>query len=296
MGKQIMNSMTGFGRAERKNRNGKLALEITSVNNRFLEYSFRLPRPFHLLEPQLRAFLDERLSRGKVTVTLSVESTSEAYPEAVVNETAARAHVRQLKRLQKELGLAGEITVADLLVFPDIFQQDREEPDATRLWREVKPLAEKALRAMIAMRAKEGKALQSDITSRLKTMSRQLARIEKRSTGAVELYRERLRKRVKELQVNGSLDEGRLEQEIMLFADRTDIAEECIRLKSHVQQFLQTMKGKQPVGRRLNFLLQEMNRETNTIGSKSADFDISSEAIALKEEIEKIREQVQNIE
>jgi uncharacterized protein (TIGR00255 family) len=244
----------------------------------------------------MREVLTPAVQRGKLNVLVNLAEPDNQANGTSINEVAARKYYRQLIRLKKELNLAGEITISDLLRFPDIVAGDQSEPDLDALWKVVQKTVTKALKSLVAMRAREGKTLVADMRQRLKTMSTTLLDVEKATEGATLKYADRLAARVEELLNGHKLDPSRLEEEIALFADRTDIAEECTRFRSHIDQFMTTLKQKDAVGRRLNFILQELNREVNTIGSKGSAFDISANVISLKEEIEKLREQVQNLE
>lgn len=290
-----MNSMTGFGRAELNSKLGKLTAELTSINSRFLEVSVRLPRALSAHEPQVRQQLTASLSRGKVTLFVGLEESS-AEGNLLINRELARAYCKQLRRLQKELKLAGDLTINDLLLLPEITRPEKSQPDIELAGPLLASVIEKALKGMLAMRGREGKALVADMRQRLKSMSALTRQVEKKTAGAVKTYADRLTVRIEELLSGPPRDSLRLEEEIALFADRTDIAEECTRLKSHIQQFADTIKENNAIGRRLNFILQELNREVNTIGSKCAEFQVSTIVIGLKEEIEKLREQVQNLE
>ncbi len=291
-----MKSMTGFGRAEQNSRLGRFTVEIASVNNRFLECSIRLPRPFASLETKIREQVTAAVSRGKVNLSVNLVEPEDAPDKALINMTAARAYFRQLRQLSKELGLKEDISVSDLLLLPEVTRPERVEPDLDAVQQLLSKVIAKALKALVAMRTREGKNMAADMAERLKTMSAVVGKIEKKTVGAVKLYSEKLAARIDDLLAAPMRDSQRLEEEIAIFADRTDIAEECLRFKSHVNEFRTTLKKKDAVGRRLNFILQEMNREVNTIGSKCSEFDISTDVISLKEEIEKIREQVQNVE
>jgi len=288
--------MTGFGRAEQNSKFGRLTVEISSVNSRFLESSVRLPRPYAALEPKVREVLKASIQRGKLSVFINLVESEDHANGVSINEVAARQCYRQLARLKKEFDLAGDITVGDLLRFPDIVAGDRPEPDLDALWKVVQKVLGKALKSLLTMRAREGRSLVADMRQRLKTMAVIIRDVEKATEGATQRYADRLAVRVEELLNGQKPDPTRLEEEIALFADRTDIAEECTRFRSHIDQFVSTLKQKDAVGRRLNFILQELNREVNTIGSKGSAFDISAKVISLKEEIEKLREQVQNLE
>lgn len=288
--------MTGFGRAEVNSKFGRFTVEISSVNSRFLESQVRLPRPLSSFEPQIRELLTKSAKRGKLSVFVNlVENTVEA-GEATINIDLVKAFHRDLKKLQKDLKLGGEITVSDLLALPDVTRQDRSEIDLEAAWPVVQKGVGTALKKLLAMRGREGKALAVDMNNRLKLMAKLIGQIEKATSGAVKKYAAKLSARVDELLTDQKHDPARLAEEIAIFVDRTDIAEECTRFRAHVSEFQTTLKQTDAVGRRLNFILQEMNREANTIGSKGSDFDISSKVISLKEEIEKIREQVQNVE
>jgi len=291
-----MKSMTGFGRAEQNSKFGRFTVEIASVNNRFLESSVRLPRPFASLEPLIREQVVAAVSRGKINLSVNLVEPEDDPHKALINMAAARAYYRQLRRLRKDLNLKEEISIRDLLLLPEVTRPERVEPDLETVQKLLSKVIAKALKALVAMRAREGKAMAADMAERLNTMSTYVGEIEKKSAGAVKVYAKKLTARIDELLSAPLRDSQRLEEEIAIFTDRTDIAEECLRFRSHVNQFRVTLKKSDAVGRRLNFILQEMNREVNTIGSKCSEFDISTDVISLKEEIEKIREQVQNVE
>jgi len=291
-----MNSMTGFGRAELDSKFGRFTIEVSSVNNRFRELTVRLPRPLSAIEPKVREQVNAVVQRGKVTVFVNLIKPEESPDVPTINKAAARSYFKQLRELQKELKINGDITIADLLVLPDIATPAREEPDLERCQDLVSKGLAKALKGFLAMRSKEGSAMATDMRKSLKIVTDLVKRVEKKTADSVKHYADKLETRIEELMAAPLRDSVRLEEEIAIFAERTDINEECIRFRSHVVQFRETLKERGAIGRRLNFLLQEMNREANTIGSKCSDFDISSVAIALKEEIEKLREQVQNVE
>jgi len=288
--------MTGFGRAELQSPMGRIGVELSGVNSRFLELGIRLPRPLAALEPNVREYLTAAISRGKISVYVNLSETEDTWNGTLINKAALKAYLRQLKEIKSELKLAGEIELSDLLQLPEVTRAERPEPDLKSAWSHLQKALDKALKAMLAMRLREGRALAADMKRRLKDMSDLVGEIEQASKGSVATYRAKLAARIQELLGSVNHDPVRLEEEIAYFAERTDIAEECTRFKSHVQQFLQALKQPEAAGRRLNFILQEMNREANTIGAKVADFEIAAAVISLKEEIEKIREQVQNVE
>ena len=291
-----MNSMTGYGRAELKTRLGKFIVEISSVNSRFLDYYIKLPRQLYPLEIKIKELVADKISRGKININVELEESESAPGKYTINEKAVKEYYRQLLSLKKRLKLAGEITLRDLLLLPDVAEPDLLTYDLEGIWKRLQKVIRKALGEMITMRLQEGRALAADMKKRLARMDKAAALVAKKSTNAVDVYREKLKRRIKELLDMPLADANRLEEEVVLFADRTDITEELTRLRIHIEQFGKTLNQKEQIGKKLNFMLQEMNRETNTIGAKCSEFAISSQVIHLKEEIEKLREQVQNIE
>ena len=288
--------MTGFGRAEADTAVGRFTVEISGVNNRFLELSVRLPRPLASLEPKVREQLSGTVGRGKVVVMVNLAASETAPETPQINIPVAKAYHRQLQKLRKELKLTEPITMRDLLVLPEVAVAERSEPDLKAAGQHLEQAIARALKPFLSMRAREGKAMAKDMRNQIKALGVLMRQIEARTKNAVSHYRDKLTERIEELLASPKRDSLRLEEEIAVFAERTDINEECIRFRSHLDQFEEAMKTEAAPGRRLNFILQEMNREANTIGSKCNDFDISTLAISLKQEIEKLREQVQNVE
>ena len=288
--------MTGFGRAEIDSTIGRLGIEVSCVNSRFLELSVRLPRPLSALEPQVREYVSSLIQRGKLTLFVNLSESDDNYSGALINTAALKAYHAQLTRVKKELKIGGEILIGDLLQLPEVARSERPEPDLKVAWPVVQKAIDKSLKGMLSMRAKEGKAMAADMKKRLARMLKTVGEIRKATKDSVKLYRDKLAARIAELTTSNNFDTSRLETEVAYFAERTDITEECIRLESHIVQFQDTLASSDAVGRRLNFILQEMNREVNTIGSKGSDFSITTLVISLKEEIEKIREQAQNVE
>ena len=288
--------MTGFGRAEIDSTIGRLGIEVSCVNSRFLELSVRLPRPLSALEPQVREYVSSLIQRGKLTIFVNLSESDDNYSGALINTAALKAYHAQLTRVKKELKIGGEILIGDLLQLPEVARSERPEPDLKVAWPVVQKAIDKSLKGMLSMRAKEGKAMAADMKKRLARMLKTVGEIRKATKDSVKLYRDKLAARIAELTTSNNFDTSRLETEVAYFAERTDITEECIRLESHIVQFQDTLASSDAVGRRLNFILQEMNREVNTIGSKGSDFSITTLVISLKEEIEKIREQAQNVE
>jgi len=288
--------MTGFGKAESTTRVGKFTVEISSVNNRFLEISARLPRQYSLLEYRLRELINARLTRGKVLVYVSFEESETALGKYLINNRAAKSYLRQLAQMKKEFQLDGEIAIRDLLMLPEIAQQEPGIIDENLIWSGIKKAAGKALTELILMRKREGSAMARDMKQRLKIIDKLVKKIIRNSSHTAEKNRQKLTTRIEELLHSKSIDPERLEQEVAFLAERSDISEECTRFLSHIDQYKRGVEQKKPVGKRLIFILQEMNREANTIGSKSTEATITSAAIALKEEVEKLREQSQNVE
>lgn len=287
--------MTGFGKAEIKNKSGKISVEISSVNTRFLEISPRLPRSFYSMEPKLRELISSKIERGKINIFVNYEELVTA-KTSTINEGLAKSVYKQLTKLKKTLKAECEISLSDLLLIPDISKSSQNNVDHKEIWPSFKKAIDKALSELIRMRQKEGANISKDLKSRVSVLREEIAKIKKLSRTSVDKYRERLNKRINDLLENPVVDKIRLEEEVTLIAERTDITEECTRFDSHLKQFNSTISAKIPVGKKLNFILQELNREANTIASKCSDIDISSNVIILKEEIEKMREQVQNIE
>ncbi len=291
-----MKSMTGFGRVEFSTKLGRLAVEISSLNNRFLDFTFRAPRQFYPLEIQVREIIAAQLNRGKVNVNVGFEESESSPGTPLINKKAAKAYYRQLQALKKELKIPGDITMDDILSLPDIARPDQMELDYDRYWKMLETGVKRALKQLVAMRKREGEAMGRDMGKILRKMSSQVDKVEKGTANSVEHYRKQLTERINEILETNLHNSVRLEEEIALFADRSDITEECSRLRSHIVEFQRTLKLSEPIGKRLNFILQEMNREANTIGSKCSGFSIATTVITMKEEIEKLREIVQNIE
>ncbi len=291
-----MNSMTGFGKAEVTAKTVRCLAEVTSFNNRFLELSIKLPRQLSSLEAQLRELVGDRVSRGKVSVYIGYEEIGSNAAKYRINIDAFKAYFSQLAVIQKKLKIPGQVHISDLLAFPETSGLSQESIDEKKIWPIVEKAADKALSQMSLMRSKEGAALANDMAKRVGLIENLLGQIQTESSTVVEKMREKLAKRIEEILQSTSVDQTRLEQEVAFYADKSDITEECTRFASHNEQFKNAFKLKEPVGKKLNFLLQEMNREANTIASKSTELSIAKAALNLKEEIEKLREQVQNVE
>ena len=294
----MIKSMTGFGRGESGGEGRIVAAEARSVNGRYAEYSVRLPRSLAALEPRLRRLLQQRIGRGTVSLTVALSRTDKSGLPGIDME-AARHYRDLLKGLKKELKLAGKVDLRTLVRFSDIFAAPEAAADEAQGWQIIREPVEKALEALAEMRTREGERLQAELEKRLARIERGLALILKLAPRRVQEARKDLSDRIAKALPAASRDPElarRLAQEAALMADRLDVTEECVRLRSHLQAFRGALKLSQPVGKRLDFLLQEMNREANTVGSKANHSGIAQAAVGLKEEIEKMREQAQNIE
>jgi uncharacterized protein (TIGR00255 family) len=289
-------SMTGYGRAEAPFDRRRLSVEVRSVNHRFCEISVRSPKALANLEGRIRERTQALLSRGKIYVNLALDGQENEAGALRVNEAVAAAYLGSLRELQHKLGLLGEIDISILLNLPDVLTWDGEAVDEERAWRLTEPVLERALADILAMKSREGANLSRDLLERVALIQSALERVVARVPEMLGAQRDRLANRLAEISQDLEYNRQRLEAEVVLFVDRTDCTEECIRLRSHLEQFREIVRAPEPAGRKLNFLLQEMNREANTIGSKVQDVSIARDVIVIKEEIERIREQVQNFE
>lgn len=293
-----MKSMTGYGRGECARGGVKVTVELSSVNRKQTEISLNLPRELEPLEPLVRDEIHRRISRGRLTAKISLHAAENNFTAGVrLNVPLARAYVRELGRLAKELDLAGPVTLDSLLRAPGVLQADDQFDDAERFRPAVEKALREALAVLVQMRAREGSHLAADLKRRMGAIRKSAGRIHKQAPEVVKRFQQQLRERIRNagLEMPG-IDDERLLKEVVYFADRSDISEELTRLESHFQQFEDCLRSNEPVGRTLDFLAQEMNREVNTIGSKANDSLISREVVTLKAELEKFREQVQNIE
>lgn len=292
----MIKSMTGFGRGEVSTDNLKVVIELKSVNHRYCEIYLRMPRSMNVLEDRIRRVVQSRVSRGRVDAFINVELRGENKPLVKVDGELARDYARAAEEIKSRLQLEGELTVSDLLHLSGVVSLEEPENDVEQWWPVIEGSLEKALDGLLDMRRREGLRLHSDIKARSGLITSMVKGIEARAPVVVEEYRERLSQRVRELLETGMPDPARLDAEVVLYAERSAITEEVVRLYSHLSQLEGCLENKEPVGRKLDFLIQEMNREVNTIASKSADLEINRTVVEIKSELEKIREQVQNIE
>jgi uncharacterized protein (TIGR00255 family) len=293
-----MKSMTGYGRGDCSKDGFKVTVELSSVNRKQTEISVNLPREMELLEAQVRDLINRHIARGRLTVRVSLHAgAGKSSARMHLNAALAKAYARELTLLAKQLKLPGPVTLDQLARAPGVLQTDEELAVEEDLWPAVEKALKQALAQMVQMREREGAHLAQDLAKRIAVMRRSAAHIQRHAPTVAERYRQQLIERIKSagLEAPGTEDE-RLLKEVVYFADRSDISEELTRLQSHFQQFEDGRKSKEPVGRMLDFLAQEINREVNTIGSKANDSLISREVVTLKAELEKFREQAQNVE
>src|SRR5687768_4662065 len=293
-----MQSMTGYGRGEHTQEGYKISAEVSSVNRRQAEINIYLPRELEPLDARVRTEINKKVARGRVTARITLHAGESALiSQAQVNMGLAKAYARELRKLAAELKISNELTLDTLVRAPGVFQADTALADADHFWPAIESAVQKALEACVKMRAREGAHLAKDLKTRIGAMRKSVTKVQKEAPAMVERYREQLRERIKNagLPLPAEEDE-RLQKEIIYFADRSDITEELTRLESHFKQFDEVTKSDELVGRTLDFLAQEMNREVNTIGSKASDSTIVREVVTLKTELEKFREQVQNVE
>lgn len=293
----MVRSMTGYGRAQRLSGEREISVEIKSVNHRYFEFSARVPRSFGYLEEKLKSFVYGGVCRGKVEVNVTIATLQGAGVEVQVNHALAESYLTALRGLGQALRLEDDVTLTSLSRFGDIFVVRKIEEDADEIWNDVRAVAGEALAVFLEMRGAEGRKLEADVRARLDAVEEQVRRIELRGPQVVEQYRQRLYGRLQELLRDVQADESRILTEAAIFAEKTAVSEETVRLGSHIAQMRAFLSaGDDGIGRKLDFLVQEMNREANTIGSKAQDLEIQRIVVDIKSEIEKIREQIQNIE
>lgn len=292
----MIKSMTGFGRAEQIIDGRDIIVEIRSVNHRYYEFSARVPRAYGYIEEKLKSFLNGRISRGKVEVSVSIAAVEAADTLIEINKAVAKGYVDALRSVGEELGLADDLTLSQLVRLPDIFTVRKTADDEEQIWNSVKTVADEAVSKFISMREAEGLKMKEDVLERADIIERLVDEVDRLSPISAENYRSKLYSRLCEVLADKNIDEQRIVTEAAIFADKTAVAEETVRLKSHIRQLRDMLALDEPVGRKLDFLIQEFNREANTIGSKAQDIAVTKIVVDLKSEIEKIREQIQNIE
>ena len=292
----MIRSMTGFGSGRAKTRSGVLTAEIKTVNHKFLEITCKLPNSLSFFEEKIKEILQKRIKRGKVYFNLIYEGSSPHAESLFVDKKLAQSYYNKLKFLKGSFKLGGEISLADIISFPGVLEYKSKEKDISNLWPSVFKATNAALKKLINEREKEGTELCKDFKYRIKRIEKHLSKIKERESINVKEYKNKLEKRIKEISGSHEINNGRIEMEVALYAKNSDITEEVTRLKNHILNFGKTIPQKSESGKKLDFIAQELHRETNTIGSKSNDYPISKSVIEIKSEIEKIREQLKNIE
>ena len=292
----MVKSMTGFGHAEAVSEKRKLTVEMKSVNNRYLDVNIRMPKKFSAFEAQIRNVLKEYVSRGKVDVFISEETFAEGAGEVVLNTALAKQYMDACNSISNELGIDGQVKITDIARFPDVITVREPETDEDELWAEIEEVVRACAEKFNAARIAEGERLRADLTEKLHQMESNVAYIEEHEPQIMADYRARLMKKLSDIIEDRTIDENQLATALIIYSDKICTDEETVRLKSHIIQMIDELGKDESVGRKLDFLAQEMNRESNTILSKAGDLATSNVGIELKTEVEKIREQIQNIE
>lgn len=292
----MITSMTGYGQGEYKCNGYESFVEVRAVNHRFLDVSMRLPRALSTYEETVKEIVRKFVSRGRINLVVNLKSERETGFGLRLDMEAASYHKQLLEKLRDDLGLTGDVTIDHLLHFSEILTTDSSDELPAEVWQAVENAIQQAMRNLNEMRQREGLEITNDLRSRVEALQQKLVTIEERSIARRGEEFQRLYQRVKEMVQTKELDANRLELEVALLADRVDVTEECTRFRSHNTLFLEALAEEAPAGRKLNFLLQEMNREANTIGAKANDAKIAHLVVEIKEEVEKLREQIQNIE
>lgn len=292
----MIKSMTGFGRCEYQQDSRKFTVELKSVNHRYLDVNIRMPKKLNFFDSAIRTLLRKYASRGKIDIFITYENISEEQGTLKYNAALAGEYVKYLRQMAEEFGISGDISLSTLARCPEILTMEERSEDEEELWKGLKNGLEGAFEQFVAARVTEGEHLKKDILAKLSGIEELTAKVEEHSPEIAARYRERLEEKVQELLGDAQLEESRVAAEVILFADKICTDEEVVRLKSHISHMRDTLEESEGIGRKLDFIAQEMNREANTILSKANDLEISNYAIGLKTEIEKIREQIQNIE
>ena len=292
----MIKSMTGYGSAKGSAEGLEITVELKSVNNRYLDTSVRLPRSFIFAEDAVKSAVQSHISRGKVDVFVTVDSAAAGDMSVRVNEALLKGYIEAIGHIAEEYSLTNDLTAMSVARFPDVLSVEKKDMDAEQIAAAISDIAEKALQDFDEMRIREGEKLRDDVLNRLDTIDSLVSIVEEKAPETVKEYRERLTQKMAEVLGTAGIDESRILTEAAIFADHIAVDEETVRLRSHMSQLRTMIGGNSPIGRKIDFLVQEFNREANTIGSKCQNSDIAHVVVDLKSEIEKIREQIQNIE
>ena len=292
----MLRSMTGYGRSQKILNGRDILVEIRSVNHRYYEYSSRIPRAYAYIDDKLKVLLKSGISRGKVEVSVTINNIEGRDTEIGINKGVAEGYVKALRSVAGELGLEDDLSLSKLIKLPDVFTIQKTPDNEEEIWNDVSEVASEALERFVAMRMTEGERLRGDILEKSDNILNMVAKVEEFSPKTVENYRRRLYQKLKEVLEDKNIDEQRIVTEAAVFSEKVAVDEETVRLRSHIAQLKSMLSSEETVGRKLDFIVQEMNREINTIGSKAQDLDVTKIVVDVKAEIEKIREQIQNIE
>lgn len=292
----MIKSMTGFGRCEIQKDSRKFVVELKSVNHRYLDLNIRMPKKFNFFETAIRNLLKQYVNRGKIDIFITYENAKDGEGTLKYNSTLASEYMKAFKQIQEDFHLDQDVRVSTLARFPEVLSMEERSEDEEELWNGLKEALEGAFKQLVSTRVAEGERLKEDVLEKLSGMESFITYIEQRSPQIVSEYRAKLQEKVSELLQNTQIDEGRMAAEVVLYADKICTDEEVVRLRSHITHMRETFDEDDGIGRKLDFIAQEMNREANTILSKANDIEVSNYAIGLKTEIEKVREQIQNIE
>lgn len=292
----MVRSMTGFGRAKYSENGLNITVELKSVNHRYFEFASRLPKGYMFLDEKLKSYCQQKISRGKLEASVIIEDNSENAAVVELNAAYAEAYLAAVKDMSRRYGIKNDVKMSSLVTNPELFTVKKQSLPEETVTAAVLKTAEEAMQSFISMREAEGERLKNDVKTRTDFILERVAFVEERSPETVKAYREKLEQKIRELIGDVQVDEQRLLTETAIFADKVAVAEETVRLKSHIRQFCSLLDSAEPIGRKLDFIVQEMNREANTIGSKAQDIEIAHTVVDIKSEIEKIREQIQNIE
>lgn len=292
----MIRSMTGFGRCEIQSGEKKFTVEMKGVNHRYLDVNIRMPKKLYFFETAIRSYLKKYIQRGKVDIFVTYEDLSEGQMFLKYNETLAAEYLDYFRQMEEKFGLENDVRISALSRYPEVFTMEEQDVDEEELWNGLREALDGACIQFVSARETEGEKLREDLIGKLDDMKTVVEKIEERSPQILSEYREKLEDKVKELLADTQIDESRIAAEVVLFADKICTDEEIVRLKSHIDHMKSTLQAGEGIGRKLDFIAQEMNREANTILSKANDLTVSNYGIELKTEIEKVREQIQNIE
>ena len=291
----MIKSMTGYGKSSSHINQRNYQVEIKSVNHRYLDITVRLPKQLSFLEEEIKKRISEKIKRGKIDIVVTFENNSDEGRNIIINQQIAKLYIEQLKKLAEEEKIESNIEVTEIAKYPDVLNiQTNQEDDVLK--NELMPTIEEAVELLVEMREREGKKIAEDLSLRIKSIEEKILLISQKSTGLIQEYVVKLEKRIKEILQDDEIDKSRIAQEVVIYADKCSIEEEITRLRSHIEQFYTILESDGPSGKRLDFIVQEMNREINTIGSKSNSVEITNGVIDVKTELENVREQIQNIE